>query len=58
MNDDRKTPASTWPPPGLGSEKGNEEKTVVARLDDELIQRLRREGSLAIDEPSDDAGNP
>lgn len=52
MNErDRKTPVSTWPPPGLAGEQGNSNETVVAHVPPELLQRLFDSGSVVIDDP-------
>jgi hypothetical protein len=52
MNErDRKTPVSTWPPPGLVGEKGNSNETVIAHVPPELLQRMLDSGAVAIDDP-------
>jgi len=46
MNEkDRACVKSTWPPPGVGNEKGNDDKTAVFHVSQELLRRL-------IDEPT------
>jgi hypothetical protein len=54
MNDDRKTPVSTWPPPGHNEERGNSDQTVVAPIPKDLLKRMMDSGSAAIDEPDED----
>ena len=54
MNDDRKTPVSTWPPPGHNEERGNSDQTVVAPIPKDRLKRMMDSGSAAIDEPDED----
>ncbi|MCE9586497.1 hypothetical protein K8R04_04250 [Candidatus Uhrbacteria bacterium] len=55
MNErDRPNTTSTWPPPELTSEEGNDDKTVVVKMNLQLVRLLLESGSAAIDEPAPD----
>ncbi len=52
MNEsDQNHKTSTWPPPGMKPEQGNNDKTVIGPIPAELLQKLRESGSFAIDDP-------
>ncbi len=53
MND-RTSPtgSSSWPPPGLAQEQGNDDKTVVTVVSEKLLQKLVDSGPFMIDSPA------